>query len=39
MLYPLLDYTLYRMVPVGLYLLHAYKHTSVDAPHTYVSCD
>jgi len=27
-LYSLLDYTLYRMVPV--YLLQAYKHTSVD---------
>ena len=27
MLYPLLDYMLYRIVPV--YLLQAYKHTSV----------
>ena len=36
-LYPLLDYTLYRIVPV--YLLAAYKHTSVDAPYTYISCD
>ena len=36
-LYPLLDYTLYRIVPV--YLLQAYKHTSVDAPYTYISCD
>jgi len=32
-----LDYTLYRIVPV--YLLQAYKHTSVDAPYTYISCD
>ena len=32
-LYPLLDYTLYRIVPV--YLLQAYKHTSVDTPYTY----
>ena len=36
-LYPLLDYTLYRIVPV--YLLQAYKHTSVDAPYTHISCD
>ena len=36
-LYPLSDYTLYRIVPV--YLLQAYKHTSVDAPYTYISCD
>ena len=36
-LYPLLDYTLYRIVP--LYLLHAYMHTSIDAPYTYISCD
>jgi len=36
-LYPLLDYMLYRIVPV--YLLQAYKHTSVDAPYAYVSCD
>jgi len=36
-LYPLLDYTLYWIVPV--YLLQAYKHTSVDAPYTYISCD
>jgi len=36
-LYPFLDYTLYRIVPV--YLLQAYKHTSVDAPDTYISCD
>jgi len=36
-LYPLLDYTLYRIVPV--YLLQAYKHTSVDASYTYISCD
>jgi len=34
-LYPLLDYTLYRIVPV----LQAYKHTSVDAPYTYIPCD
>jgi len=33
MLYSLLDYTLYRIVPV--YLLQAYKHTLVDAPYTY----
>jgi len=32
-LYPLLDYTFYRIVPV--YLLPAYKHTSVDATYTY----
>ena len=31
--YPLLDYTLYRIVPV--YLLQVYKHTSVD----YISGD
>jgi len=37
MLYPLLDYTLYQIVPV--YLLQAYKHTSVDAQYTYISCD
>jgi len=36
-LYPLLDYAFYRIVPV--YLLQAYKHTSVDAPYTYISCD
>jgi len=36
-LYPLLDYTFYRIVPVCL--LQAYKHTSVDAPYTYMSCD
>ena len=36
-LYPLLDYVLYRIVPV--YLLQAYKHTSVDVPYTYISCD
>jgi len=36
-LYPLLDYTLYRIVLV--YLLQAYKHTSIDAPYTYISCD
>ena len=37
-LYPLLaDYMLYRIVPI--YLLQAYKHTSVDAPYTYISCD
>ena len=36
-LYPLLDYTLYRIVPV--YLLQTYKHTSVDAPYTYISRD
>ena len=36
-LYPLLDYTLYQIVPV--YLLQAYKHTSADAPYTYISCD
>jgi len=33
--YPLLDYTIYPIVPV--YLLQAYKHTSVDAPYTYIS--
>jgi len=27
-LYPLLDYTLYQIIP--------YKHTSVDAPYTYI---
>ena len=37
MLYPFLDCTLYGIVPV--YLLQAYKHTSVDAPYTYISCD
>jgi len=36
-LYSLLDYGLYRMVPV--YLLQAYKHTSIDALYTYISCD
>jgi len=36
-LYPLLDYALYRIVPV--YLLQAYKHTSVDAQYTCISCD
>ena len=36
-LYPLLDYMLYRIVPV--YLLQAYKHTLVDAPYTYILCD
>jgi len=36
-IYPLLDYALYRIVPV--YLLEAYKHTSVDARYTYISCD
>jgi len=36
-LYPLLDYTLYQIVPI--YLLQVYKHTSVDAPYTYISCD
>jgi len=35
-LYPLLDYKLYRIVPV--YLLHGYMHTSIDAPYTYISC-
>jgi len=30
-LYPLLDYTLYRIVPVYLLILTVYKHTSVDA--------
>jgi len=35
-LYPLLDYALYQIVSV--YLLQAYKHTSVDAPYTYISC-
>jgi len=34
---PFLHYTFYRIVPV--YLLQAYKHTSVDAPYTYISCD
>jgi len=40
MLYSLLDYldyTIYQIDPV--YLLKAYKHTSVDAPYTYISCD
>jgi len=36
-LYPLLDYTLYRIAPV--YLLQAYKQTSVDALYTYISFD
>jgi len=36
-LYPLLDYMPYLIVPI--YLLQAYKHTSVDAPYTYISCD
>jgi len=36
-LYPLLDYMLYRKVPV--YLLQAYKHTSLDAAYTYISFD
>jgi len=36
-LYPLFDYTLYRIVPV--YFLQAYKRTSVDVPYTYISCD
>ena len=36
-LYPLFDYTIYRIVPV--YLMQAYKHTSVDDPYTYISFD
>ena len=36
-LYLLLDYTIYRIVPV--YLMQTYKYTSVDAPYTYISFD
>jgi len=30
---------LHALPNIPVYLLQAYKHTSVDAPYTYISCD